>query len=473
MPIERREITEGQRDLLLKTEEGHFADLKRTEVKPSKLTRTVSAFANADGGELFIGIGEDKKTGTREWKGFADPESANGHIQALESLFPLGNDLEYTFLSSEAADGLVLKLEVRKTQDIKKASDGVPYVRRGAQNLPVDSPAKYKALEFVKGLASFEDEVVNAEPDVITNSIPIIEFMLQIVPSAEPASWLRKQRLLVGDRPTVAGVLLFSEEPQALLPKRSGVKLYRYKTKDAAGSRETLAFDPVTIEGDAYTQIHRAVEATTATVEEIQKLGDKKMETVSYPSEALHEIITNAVLHRDYSIADDVHIRVFDNRIEIQSPGRLPAHVTVKNILDERFARNGKLVRLINKFPDPPNKDVGEGLNTAFAAMTKLGLKEPVIQELENSVLVVIKHESLASPETLILEYLDTHDTIRNKTAREICHISADYVVKAIFGRLVDRGLIEQVPDTARATTAYRQGPNYAGWKDALAEDAD
>jgi ATP-dependent DNA helicase RecG len=86
------------------------------------------------------------------------------------------------------------------------------------------------------------------------------------------------------------------------------------------------------------------------------------VELVRYPPETLHEIITNAVLHRDYSIADDIHIRVFDNRVEVQSPGRLPAHVTPDNILDERFSRNGTIVRLVNKFPNPPNKDVGEGL---------------------------------------------------------------------------------------------------------------
>jgi len=37
---------------------------------------------------------------------------------------------------------------------------------------------------------------------------------------------------------------------------------------------------------------------------------------------------------------DDVHVRVFDNRVEVESPGRLPAHVTPENILEERFARN-------------------------------------------------------------------------------------------------------------------------------------
>jgi ATP-dependent DNA helicase RecG len=76
--------------------------------------------------------------------------------------------------------------------------------------------------------------------------------------------------------------------------------------------------------------------------------------------------LTNAVIHRDYGIADDIHIRIFDNRVEIESPGRLPAHITPANILDERYSRNGAVVRYINKFPDAPNKDVGEGLNTAF-----------------------------------------------------------------------------------------------------------
>ena len=58
-------------------------------------------------------------------------------------------------------------------------------------------------------------------------------------------------------------------------------------------------------------------------------------------------------------------------------------------------------------------QDVGEGLNTAFDAMAKLRLKAPEIKETENSVLVIIKHEKLASPEELIVEYLQNHDSIK------------------------------------------------------------
>jgi ATP-dependent DNA helicase RecG len=272
--------------------------------------------------------------------------------------------------------------------------------------------------------------------------------------------------------PTVAGLLLFAEEPQALLPKRCGIKIYRYRTKDVSGSRETLAFDPLTVEGNLYTQIQKTVAQTAKIVEETGRLGAEVIESITYPQETLHEIITNAVIHRDYSIADDIHIRIFDNRVEVQSPGGLPAHITEENILDERFARNGTIVRIINKFPNPPNKDVGEGLNTAFAAMRKLGLKPPVVRNLDNSVLVMIKHEPLASPETLILEYLEKHDSIKNKEARELCHISGDYIIKDLFGRLMKRELIERVPGTRTSSTVYRKGPKFDSWKKEFADEA-
>lgn len=465
MAIEISEITDEQLATILSTQEGHFVDLKSIDIGPGKLTRAIAAFANADGGELYIGIDENKITGARTWRGFPNFEAANGHLQPFEAIFPLSADFDYTFLECPGQEGVVLYLEAKKTASIKKASDGKVYLRRGAQNLPVIDAEALKRLDYEKGLSSFETELINVDEDLITNSVPVIEFMLNVVPTAEPAAWLAKQQLLRDHRPTVAGVILFSEEPQALIAKRCGIKVYRYTTKDLEGTRDTLAFDPITIEGHAYAQIHEAVARTTAIVEDTKKLGIEGLEDIQYPHETLHEIITNAVLHRDYSIADDIHIRIFDNRVEIESPGRLPAHVTVDNILHERFARNGNIVRLINKFPDPPNKDVGEGLNTAFAAMARLGLRAPAIEQRGNSVLVTIKHELLASPEQVILEYLESNASIRNKVAREIAHISADYRIKAIFGRLEERGLIERVPGTDRSTTAYQQGPKFGTWR--------
>jgi ATP-dependent DNA helicase RecG len=151
-----------------------------------------------------------------------------------------------------------------------------------------------------------------------------------------------------------------------------------------------------------------------------------------------------------------VHIKIFDNRIEVVSPGTLPGHVTPENILNERFARNGILVRLINKFPDPPNKDVGEGLNTAFSAMREMKLKDPVITQEAGNVIVALRHEPLASPEEIIIEYLQKNESITNKTAREICYIGSENKVKRIFQKMMRQDLIEVVPGRTRYTAAYQ-----------------
>jgi len=465
MAITVEQLNVKQAAKIIATEENQFGDVKRVQIAPAQLSKAISAFANTDGGDLYIGISEDGAAKTRGWNGFIDQEAANGHLQLFERLFPLGRDFQYEFLRVDSLPGLVLHVQINRTHAIMYASNDLPYIRRGAQSLPVDTPEALKRLRYAKGLTSFEDEATNTPIELMTESEITQEFINRVVPGAAPAVWLKKQSLIRDGKPTVAGVLLFTDEPQALLPKRCGIKLYRYTTSRSEGFREVLAFTPKTIEGCLYEQIGSAVRSTTEHVESIQKMGESGFEPIKYPPETLHEIITNAVLHRDYSIADDVHIRIFDNRIEVQSPGRLPAHVTVENILEERFARNGAIVRILNKFPDPPNKDVGEGLNTAFNAMHRLGLKEPKIIEKDNNVLVLIRHEKLASPEEAIMDYLVNNSTINNSKAREITHIHADHQIKSIFGRMVKAGMIEQVPGTRTSTTKYRKKQNITGSK--------
>ncbi|MFY1830398.1 ATP-binding protein [Myxococcus fulvus] len=442
---------------LLSQQEGHFVDMKSRDIKPAKLTKSLSAFANADGGELFVGVEEPSGSagGAFKWLGFDRIEDANGLLQSFDALFPLGQGLHVSFLAHPGLAGFVLHVQIEKTRDVKRSSDGTAYVRRSSRSQPVDTPIALQTLERAKGVSSFEDATVNGTGDVIANSVVIIGFSLEVVPHAEPLPWLKKQQLIVDAKPTVAGCVLFADEPQVFLPK-AAVKIYRYKTTDQVGTRDTLVFDPITIEGHAYAQIRDSVDKTVEITEKIQMMTEEGLRFIRYPRESLHEIITNAVLHRDYAFNDDVHVRIFDNRIEVESPGRLPAHITPKNILAERFARNPKIVRLINKFPNPPNKDVGEGLNTAFEAMKKLRLRDPEIVERDNSVLVYIRHETLASPAQLIIEHVKQKGMISNSIARGITGIQSEVKVRHILKRLVQAGEIEQVPGTFKSTTAYR-----------------
>lgn len=450
MSIQVKIISDEQRDRILNLSEGHFYELKSKQIQPRKLSKTVSAFSNADGGELYIGIDEVKEKSIvkhRIWKGFKDQEDANGHLQIFTELFPFGNYFIYEFLLTDDEPSLVLHISINKTNGITKASDSVPYVRKGAQNIPVKSLEDLKRLEYDKGITTFERQTLNIPKELIVDSEVSKEFIKEVIPSSTPEIWLKKQILLFNELPTVAGVLLFSDEPQAALSKQSGVKVYRYKTTDKDGRRENLAFDPLTIEGPIYHQIYAAVRQTKQIVEDIKILTDKGLEKINYPSEALHEIITNAILHRDYSITKDIHIRIFDNRIEIESPGRLPGHISPDNILSEQLARNGSLVRIVNKFPDPPNKDVGEGLNTAFDALRKLKLKPPIISESENSVIVKILHEPLASPEEIVMNYIQSHGEINNSIGRELTGIDSENEMKRVFQRLQTKDLIYLDPN--------------------------
>ncbi len=449
-------LTDEKLEQLFSIEENHFNDFKAKEISGQKFSRIISAFANASGGDVYVGIREENDTKIKHWEGFNSIEDANCFIQIIESIPTVESYYEVDFLLHPTLNTYVLKVAVFKTQSIVRTTDGKIYVRRGAQSLPIDTPEKQRRLELDKGIVSFEDEPIGESEiaDAIESDV-YQQFLKSVVPDSNPESWLKKQHLIKGDKLTVAGELLFSDEPQVCLPKRSSIKIFRYKTSGGA-DRDMLAEQPITIEGCAYNAIYSAVTKSKQIIESIRKLGEG-FESIEYPEETLHEIITNAVLHRDYSIATDIQIRIFDNRIEVESPGKLPGHVTVDNILDSQAARNPKIVRLINKFPDAPNKDVGEGLNTAFEAMNKLRLKHPEIVEKDNSVLVTIRHERLASPEDMVMDYLSTHDSITNSQGRVLTGIKSENSMKRVFWKLRDKGLLEMIPGRAQSKAAWRK----------------
>ncbi|WP_082521859.1 ATP-binding protein [Ramlibacter sp. Leaf400] len=370
------------------------------------------------------------------------------------------NDVK-AYLRCKDYPGLVLHITAKKIKDIVKSSSGEVFIRVNAGKVKVDTPEKLERLKLDKGITTFENEFVDCPLKKVENSHSIIRFVLNVIPNAEPETYLRNQELIndAGTMAKVSGVLLFCDEPPIFLPKRSSIKIMRYKTKAEEIKREFLAGDPLTIEGDIYNQIYAAVDKTKSLIEEAKKLGGEGLEAIEYPHETLHEVIANAVLHRDYSITTDIQIRIFDNRVEIESPGKLPGHVTLDNILDTQSARNPSVVRLVNKFPNPPNKDVGEGLNTAFEAMKALRLKVPTIRETENSVIVSIRHESLASAEELVMNYLNDNDEITNKIGRDITGIGDRNQMKDVFYRLKDAGQLERVPGKQSTASAWRK-PN-------------
>ncbi len=90
----------------------------------------------------------------------------------------------------------------------------------------------------------------------------------------------------------------------------------------------------------------------------------------------------------------------------------------------------------------------------------KLKLKPPTVAQRENSVLVVIRHEPLASPEELVMEYLEMNPEINNTRAREVCHIGSENKMKRVFERLMERNLIERIPGRQGRAIAYQKANN-------------
>ena len=454
-----RVIQQKDIDDVLAIQEDWLIDKKGKDIKPAKLSRTISAFANTNGGDIYLGISHTEDKTKYYWDGFVNEEQMNDFITTIDNMFLSYEDYSLESYQHYKDNTIILHIVIGKTQKIIYASDGKAYIRQGVQNLPCDTEEKLLRLHLDKGLSSFEDEYTQTNLDDLKDSLVLSEFLLKVAPTTTPYDWLRRQKVMDSNaRISVAGVLLYDECPQAILPKQSAIKILRYHTDEIEGTRETLDEGyPITIEGDIYTLIHDSVNKTKEIVEEPGVVGKNDIEAKEYPEVTLHEIITNAVLHRDYSIKKDIQIRIFTNRIEIESPGKLPGHITLENILQEQCARNPKMVRLIAKFPSPPNKDVGEGLNTAFNAMTKMQLKQPQIKETDVGVLVIIRHERLADAETVVWDYLQTHSTISNSIARTLTGITDANKMKYVFNRLKAQGKIRIVLGTRGSATLWEK----------------
>jgi ATP-dependent DNA helicase RecG len=463
--VETRAFTREQESELLRREESHFLDFKRASIAPAKLQATLVALANADGGEVVIGLDDDVSAPPKQrFHGFRNPEQANNYLSIPEILIdpPLPGVSAEFITCPTSPNELLLHFLVPKSPQVHYTSDKACYIRKGAQNLVLKGKA-VESLIFSKGQRSFEDVPVETVRAKELARSDYMQTYLRLVPSAQPAEvFLRKQHLtheegqvhFLGAQILTAGVLLFDDAPQAGLPTKCAIKVSRLETSETDYKREYLRGTPGTIEGPLQIIIERAKETVLEVMASVTYKVSGRYEALRYPAIAIHEIITNAVLHRDYGVKDDIHINIYDNRIEVVSPGRLPGHVTPANILQERYSRNPKIVRLLNKLPDPPNKDIGEGLDTAFRSMREARLKPPEISETESGVKVVLRHESIASAEEQIIDYLEQHGTIRNRDARSLTGIDSENAMKRVFERMRKNRLIEPV-DLGATRTKY------------------
>jgi len=189
--------------------------------------------------------------------------------------------------------------------------------------------------------------------------------------------------------------------------------------------------------------------------------GVFRREIPEYPREALREALANAIAHRDYSPyvrGSYIQIRMFADRLEIQSPGGLFGNVTVENLEEEHSTRNARLMQMMEDMHVVENR--GSGIRAMLQAMREANLEPPRFDDRRASFLVTFRNHTLMNPETiawlnqfahvllndrqrLALVYLRQHESITNGDYRRLNRIDAMAAGQELRG-LVQANLIEQ-----------------------------
>ncbi len=131
------------------------------------------------------------------------------------------------------------------------------------------------------------------------------------------------------------------------------------------------------------------------------------------------------MIHRDYRLNRDIFVRVFDGRIEVESPGTFPSNITAGNIARAGSkARNPLIVQNLREFPEAPNIDAGEGVKMMFAEMAAAKLYPPQYRQNTDSAVesVTVTLRNLARPSMWneVSDWIDRNGPINNSKLREI-----------------------------------------------------
>ena len=174
-----------------------------------------------------------------------------------------------------------------------------------------------------------------------------------------------------------AAILLFGKKPQLFFP-RARIRFIRYEGNEEKSGTEMNVIKDVIFEGTILKQINDAIAYLNTQVKEKTYLGQDGLFVTEeeYPKFVRQEIIVNAVTHRSYSISGtEIQIKMFDNRIVVESPGKLPGLVRTNNIRYTHFSRNPRIAEFLKAYKFV--KEYGEGVDRMYNELESAGLHEP------------------------------------------------------------------------------------------------
>lgn len=414
--------------VLVNTGENQWFERKGNRIAPADLAKVMIGFANADGGRLVVGIANGRVEGISA----ATSIRINDWVQAGRDHAdpPVRNSIYYLpCLNESGAADQVLILDVEASETIHRSKREECFLRVGDETRLLGRTEE-RELAFDKGEANYDKTIV-ADLTLDDLHLENIRTYAARLRATDLNALMRSRGIYMdrGSRPgvTQAGQLLFGLVP----PLWSYLRYQKYDgTVVETGSRSNLRVD-IRLEGtipDILEQAQHLLLDEIGTVIRQGKSG-RFVPTQVLPQFAWLEAIVNALTHRSYSLhGDGIHVRQFADRLEVQSPGRLPGLVRVENIKNVRFSRNPHIARILAEMTDYV-RELNEGVPRMFQEMQKAGLREPRFRITDATVTVILYKEVIVHdepedgpPEALIAiaRELSNVDSVQLRLAREL-----------------------------------------------------
>ena len=325
-----------------------FTGSRLTCLRRDDLADEIAAFANARGGVVLCGV-----TDQRTLQGLS-----NEQIDQLDTVIgEICSDVikpavqAYNF-QVVVDDKLVLVVEVVEGESLHE-SPGGGYIRLCNSKRRMNSVERQRLSQRrgERSILSYDQKTVaNTELGSLDESIWLP--LLTAQGALTPESSLRKLGILSVDnlgiaRATVAGVLLCAKNPEQWLSNVL-IKATCYRGLD----RESDQLDAKTIAGPLNKQIAESIEFVVKNMRVAARKDPARIDMPQYSKKAIFEAVVNAVAHRDYSIrGSSIRLSMFENRLEIESPGSLPNTLTVDSIGFRQSTRNDAVVSILGRIP--------------------------------------------------------------------------------------------------------------------------
>lgn len=426
----------------------------------TKIVETVVAMANTDGGVIILGIDDPEKT---KLKGFDRIYGIDENTQVYDVLArelqriipPLSGLWPPTLLEVPDSEKRVALLFVPKAVDSFRSVNNHVYARGEKGNLLLTAHEVVK-FAYAKGFERADKGLVNIDFSLLKTSYfeewkeagringSPIEAILEKTGLARK----NEQGKLL---PTLAAVLLFAEYPNELTETKCAIRVFQYTgTIESIGETPNLIGVPKTIQGPLIKEIKDAHEYVLTLLRSGIRIPSGFKTIYQIPERAIKEAITNAVIHRDYHMKRDIEVKIYEDRVEVDSPGLFPYNITRTNIgwVRAEGYRNDLLVKHLREFPSPPNLDQNEGVRAIRSEMAAQNLYPPIFLTYplyQDFVKVVLLNEYRPSEWEKISSYLKENKYITNEESREVTGVVQRDKMAKMLKNWARQGLLIQI----------------------------